>query len=131
MLLTTQYLEEADQLADRIAMLDRGLVVAEGTPDQLKTRLGTDWIEVRLRTAGDADQVAALGRRLTSGTVSVEALQVRIPVADRTAALLELALLLREASIIPADIAVRRPTLDEVFLALTGGSSRTDPEVAA
>jgi ABC-2 type transport system ATP-binding protein len=130
-LLTTQYLEEADQLADRIAMLDRGLVVAEGTPDQLKTRLGTDWIEVRLRTAGDADQVAALGRRLTSGTVSVEALQVRIPVADRTAALLELALLLREASIIPADIAVRRPTLDEVFLALTGGSSRTDPEVAA
>jgi ABC-2 type transport system ATP-binding protein len=130
-LLTTQYLEEADQLADRIAMLDRGLVVAEGTPDQLKTRLGTDWIEVRLRTAGDADQVAGLGRRLTSGTVSVEALQVRIPVADRTDALLELALLLREADITPADIAVRRPTLDEVFLALTGGSSRTDHEVAA
>jgi ABC-2 type transport system ATP-binding protein len=130
-LLTTQYLEEADQLADRIAMLDRGLVVAEGTPDQLKTRLGTDWIEVRLRTAGDADQVAGLGRRLTSGTVSVEALQVRIPVADRTDALLELALLLREADITPADIAVRRPTLDEVFIALTGGSSRTDHEVAA
>jgi ABC-2 type transport system ATP-binding protein len=106
-------------------------VVAEGTPDQLKTRLGTDWIEVRLRTAGDADQVAGLGRRLTSGTVSVEALQVRIPVADRTDALLELALLLREADITPADIAVRRPTLDEVFLALTGGSSRTDHEVAA
>ena len=129
-LLTTQYLEEADQLADRITMLDRGHVVAEGTPDELKTRLGTDWIEVRLATGADVDRVAGLGRRLTGGTVRIDDLQLRIPVTDRAAALLELAVLLREAGIAPVDVGVRRPSLDEVFLALTGAEARTGQEVA-
>jgi len=131
-LLTTQYLEEADQLADRITLLAGGKVVAEGSPDALKARMGTDWIEVHAAAAEDLARIAECGRGITRAAVRVDGLRVRIPVVDRTAGLLELAVLLRDARVTPADIEVRRPSLDEVFVALTGTAAPVDgPGVAA
>jgi ABC-2 type transport system ATP-binding protein len=131
-LLTTQYLEEADFLADRITMLAAGRVVGEGTPDELKARLGSDWIEVQAADAEDARSIAAIGQQLGEAEVGVDGLWVRIPVADRARAVLELAVRLREADVVPADITVRRPSLDEVFFELTADTgSVSGDEVAA
>jgi ABC-2 type transport system ATP-binding protein len=106
--------------------------VAEGPPDALKARLGTDWIEVSAAGVDDLARIADIGRRLTAAPVSVDGLRVRVPVADRTAAVLELAVLLREAGVTPADVEIRRPSLDEVFFALTGTAGPDDrQEVAA
>jgi ABC-2 type transport system ATP-binding protein len=119
-LLTTQYLDEADQLADRISMLKAGKVVAEGTPDALKAQLGADWLDLVLTSATDVQRVVQLADRLADGETRTDELKVSIPVKDRTRALIEVATLLQEAKIEPADITLRRPTLDEVFLHLTG-----------
>ena len=119
-LLTTQYLEEADQLADRISMLKEGRVVAEGTPDELKAELGADWLDLVLADPAEVPRVLALVERLADSEVRVEDLRVSIPVKDRTRALVEVATSLAEAKIEPEDITLRRPTLDEVFLHLTG-----------
>ncbi|NKI44585.1 ATP-binding cassette domain-containing protein [Streptomyces physcomitrii] len=116
-LLTTQYLEEADQLADRIAVVDRGRVVADGTADELKSRLGGDRLDVVLRAADRLDEVRAL---LPGAVVDEDRRLVSAPVADRMAALTETVRALRAAGIEAEDLAVRRPTLDEVFLHLTG-----------
>jgi ABC-2 type transport system ATP-binding protein len=118
-LLTTQYLEEADRLADRISMLKEGKVVAEGTPDELKAELGADWLDLVLLDPADVPRVLALVERLADGEVRVDDLRVSIPVRDRTRALVDVATSLREAKIEPEDITLRRPTLDEVFLHLT------------
>jgi ABC-2 type transport system ATP-binding protein len=119
-LLTTQYLDEADQLADRISMLKAGKVVAEGTPDALKAQLGADWLDLVLTATTQVPMVQQLVERLADGEIQVDDLKVSIPVKDRTRALVEVATLLQEAKIEPADITLRRPTLDEVFLHLTG-----------
>ncbi|WP_329571599.1 ATP-binding cassette domain-containing protein [Streptomyces sp. NBC_01361] len=117
-LLTTQYLEEADQLADRISVVDRGRVVAGGTADELKARLGGDRIDVVVRDGAQLDVVARL---LPDGaTVDADRRLVSAPVADRMAALTEVVRALQDAGVEAEDIAVRRPTLDEVFLHLTG-----------
>ncbi|SNT18667.1 ATP-binding cassette domain-containing protein [Actinacidiphila glaucinigra] len=124
-LLTTQYLEEADQLADRISVVDRGRVIADGTADELKARTGGDRIDVVLRDAG---QLAAAGALLPAfgGEVSVDADRrlVSAPVADRMAALTGVVRALESAGIEAEDIALRRPTLDEVFLHLTSDDHR-------
>ncbi|ONI72454.1 daunorubicin/doxorubicin resistance ABC transporter ATP-binding protein DrrA [Kribbella sp. ALI-6-A] len=119
-LLTTQYLEEADQLADRISMLRAGRVVAEGTPDELKAQFGGDWLDLVLADPADVQKVLALVERLADGEVRVEDLTVSVPVRDRTKALVDVAIALRDVQIEPEDITLRRPTLDEVFLHLTG-----------
>ncbi len=119
-LLTTQYLDEADQLADRISMLKAGKVVAEGTPDALKAQLGADWLDLVMTEQADVQRLLQLVDRLAEGEVRVDDLRVSIPVKDRTRALVEVATLLQEAKIEPEDITLRRPTLDEVFLQLTG-----------
>jgi ABC-2 type transport system ATP-binding protein len=119
-LLTTQYLEEADQLADRISMLRAGRVVAEGTPDELKAQFGGDWLDLVLADPADVHKVLALVERLADGEVRVDDLTVSVPVRDRTKALVEVATALRDVRIEPEDITLRRPTLDEVFLHLTG-----------
>jgi len=115
-LLTTQYLEEADRLADRIAVIDHGRVVAEGAPSELKDELGGDWIDVVVR---DQDGVAVaaelLGRLAGSAPeIDADARRVSAPVRDRMGALTAVV-----GELDAEDITIRRPTLDEVFLALT------------
>jgi ABC-2 type transport system ATP-binding protein len=116
-LLTTQYLEEADQLADRISVIDAGRVIADGTADQLKAKLGGDRIDIVLHDAG---QLACAASLLPGeATVDEDRRLVSAPVNDRMAALTEAVRALEAAGIEAEDIAVRRPTLDEVFLHLT------------
>ena len=121
-LLTTQYLEEADQLADRIIVLRAGRVVAEGTPDELKAAIGGDWLDVSVADPGDLPRLRELAAPFAAGELQIDenAAQVSIPVTDRTRALVGLSAALAEQRIEPLDITVRRPTLDEVFLQLTG-----------
>ncbi|WP_084961442.1 ATP-binding cassette domain-containing protein [Thermoactinospora rubra] len=117
-LLTTQYLEEADQLADRIAVIDAGRVVAEGTPAELKSRLGGDRLDVVVRRE-EALERAARALSSIAGTAAEtdrDTRRVSVPVSDRIAAITAALSVLGEDV---EDIAVRRPTLDEVFLDLT------------
>ncbi|MCX4698953.1 ATP-binding cassette domain-containing protein [Streptomyces sp. NBC_01604] len=129
-LLTTQYLEEADQLADRISVVDRGRVIADGTADELKALTGGDRIDVVLRDAGQLGAAVAL-LPLAASQVSVDADRrlLSAPVTDRMAALSGVVRALEEAGIEAEDVALRRPTLDEVFLHLTGGDREGDQRV--
>jgi ABC-2 type transport system ATP-binding protein len=131
LLLTTQYLEEADQLADRIAVIDVGTVIAEGTSDQLKERVGGAVLEVhvadRERTGDAATALKGVGRE--EATVDPDAGLVRVPVGtDGSAALTESVRRLDDTSIGLADIALHRPTLDDVFLTLTGRATKDGSE---
>lgn len=125
-LLTTQYLEEADQLAARISVVNRGRVVATGSPRELKSRLGGDRIDVVTRDSGDLGAAADLLRtRLrVAPTVDRDARRISAPVDDAVAGLTDIAQALRDARIPVEDLAVQRPTLDEVFLHLTTEESR-------
>ncbi len=120
-LLTTQYLDEADQLADRIAVIDRGRVVAEGTPDDLKNSVGSSSLQLRVKGAEDiVATLAAIEQVLgVRGTLSPEASRITAPMAnpDRVTDLL---VTLREAGIALDEMSVQKPTLDEVFLTITG-----------
>ncbi|GHH55826.1 ABC-2 type transport system ATP-binding protein [Streptomyces umbrinus] len=120
-LLTTQYLEEADQLADRISVVDRGQVIADGTADELKAKTGGDRIDVVLHDAGQLGAAVALlpfGKATLS--VDTDRRLLSAPVTDRMTALAGAVRALEDAGIEAEDIALRRPTLDEVFLHLTG-----------
>ncbi|MGX1512163.1 ABC-2 type transport system ATP-binding protein [Streptomyces collinus] len=117
-LLTTQYLEEADQLADRISVVDAGRVVADGTADELKAATGGDRVDVVLRDAGRLGAAVAL-LPLTGVRVDADRRLLSAPVTDRMAALSGVVRALEEAGIEAEDVALRRPTLDEVFLHLT------------
>ncbi|WP_371779608.1 ATP-binding cassette domain-containing protein [Streptosporangium subroseum] len=129
-LLTTQYLEEADRLADRISMLRAGRVVTEGTPEELKSAIGGDWLDIVLADAGDVAATEVIAGRIASGEVRVdgEARRVSVPVAERTRALVTMATALGDAGVEPIDITLRRPTLDEVFLHLMGERTATGKE---
>ncbi|WP_030972283.1 daunorubicin resistance protein DrrA family ABC transporter ATP-binding protein [Streptomyces sp. NRRL S-1824] len=127
-LLTTQYLEEADQLADRISVIDAGRVAAAGTADELKALVGGDRIDVVVR---DAAQLGAAAGLLTGGVVvDADRRLIGAPAGDRMATLTRTVRALEEAGIEAEDIAVRRPTLDEVFLSLTDRKA-DDAEVVA
>jgi len=121
-LLTTQYLDEADQLADHVVIVDHGRTIATGTPNELKGRAGQDMIEIRVRDA--ADLAAASEVLAPFGTeaprVDEPARRVAVPVADGTGRLPDAVRVLAEQRIAIDDVGLRRPTLDEVFLALTG-----------
>ncbi|HEY3833144.1 MAG TPA: ATP-binding cassette domain-containing protein [Acidimicrobiia bacterium] len=121
-LLTTQYLDEADQLAARIVIVDRGRVIADGTPADLKTQAGHDVIEARPRHAADLAAVASALRSLEIGEPVVDAGTRRVSLAvDEGAERLSVAMRALEAARIDVDdVGLRRPTLDEVFLSLTG-----------
>ncbi|MBD8516183.1 ATP-binding cassette domain-containing protein [Plantibacter sp. CFBP 8804] len=126
-LLTTQYLDEADQLADRIAVIDRGLVVAEGTSDELKASVGESSLQLRLADPADLEDA----RRVISSVlgvdtvVSPEATRITAPMRDPDA-VTDLFITLREAGIRLAEMSVQKPTLDEVFLTLTGHGVEAD-----
>jgi ABC-2 type transport system ATP-binding protein len=124
-LLTTQYLDEADQLADSICLIDAGRAVSTGTPDELKAALGGDRVDVVLRRPDDLNRATeVLGGMVSAepGEVRVEPELRRVSVAvrDRMAALAETLRVLDDAGLEAADINLRRPTLDEVFLHRTG-----------
>ena len=118
--LTTQYLEEADQLADRIAVLDRGRLVAEGTPEELKRRISGG--HVRLRFA-DADRLGLAGRVLPDAIADEEGLVLRVPSDGGVKSLQALLGRLDEYAIDVEEFSVHTPDLDDVFLALTGHAS--------
>ncbi|GAB3951680.1 hypothetical protein GCM10027614_54050 [Micromonospora vulcania] len=121
-LLTTQYLEEADQLANRISVIDAGRVVAEGSPDELKSMTGGDRIEVVVREAADLTPAARLVARICGAEPERDPAVRRLsaPVVDRVAGLIEVVRALDDAGIAVEDIGLRRATLDEAFLFLTG-----------
>ena len=133
-LLTTQYLEEADQLAHRICMLKEGRVIAEGTPDSLKSALGGDWLDIVLRPEVETATVAQIVKPVATGSIRIDTQvnRISVPITDRTRALVTVATALLEAGIEPEDLALRRPTLDEVFLHLTDSTKGDHPlEVAS
>ncbi|MFG3303102.1 ATP-binding cassette domain-containing protein [Micromonospora chersina] len=125
-LLTTQYLEEADRLADTVRVLDHGRVSAAGTPEELKSTLGGDRVDVVLHHPDDLAPAAAAITAATgvAPTVDRTALRLSVPVTDRVAALAAVLRAVDAAGLRAGDVAVRRPTLDEVFLHLT--DSRTE-----
>ena len=126
LLLTTQYLEEADLLADDIVVIDHGKVIAQGTADQLKAQVGGERVEVTVSDGADLDRVAKL---LTPLGVSAPVLSERqksllMPVTGGVAVLRQALQLLDDEDISVDDAGLRRPTLDDVFLTLTGRASR-------
>ena len=130
-LLTTQYLEEADRLAHLIGVLDGGRMIAEGTADSLKDRLGGAVLEVVVASGADLDRVAKLLLDLgDGGTESVDPVRglVAIPAARSASVVVEAASRLETAGIAIDDIALRRPSLDDVFLSLTGHRASADEE---
>ncbi|MDN3359476.1 ATP-binding cassette domain-containing protein [Actinomadura sp. DC4] len=118
-LLTTQYLDEADQLADRIAVVDTGTVIATGSPDELKAEIGSRIDVVVPETQGLPEAVAVLARIGEPDTDPV-ARRVSVPVGGESMSLPAVVRELDRAGVAVEDVAVRRPTLDEVFLRLTG-----------
>ena len=132
-LLTTQYLEEADLLADSIVVIDRGRVIARGSPDDLKRQVGGERIELVVHDAGMLEAAGAALSQVTQSDSDVDAQSRRVtaPVANGAGVLVDIVRSLDEASIKIDDLALRRPTLDDAFLSLTGHAAEDAAEEAA
>lgn len=130
LLLTTQYLEEADRLADRIGVIDHGKLIDEGTPDELKDRMGGNVVEVHVADDDKATAAGALSS-VAGGELRTEGNALLIPAVSGAATLTAAVRALDEAQIEPQDIGLRRPTLDDVFLALTGHGVEEDRPIVS
>lgn len=132
LLLTTQYLEEADRLAERIAVVDHGRVIAEGTSEELKARLGGAVVEVRLADPEQARQAAVVLTGTDGGEPTLDEDLVRVPSRDGTSTLTEVVRRLDAAGVAARSMQLREPSLDDVFLALTGHAAEAaEPEQAS
>ena len=129
LLLTTQYLEEADELADRIGVIDQGTLIAEGTANELKAQIGGTVIEV-IVPEEEREQAIEMLRRVTSEEPMFEPNRgcLVVQASDGTRTLMEVVRLLDEANLTPQDLEMHKPTLDEVFLSLTGRVAETEPD---
>ncbi|NNC75430.1 MAG: ATP-binding cassette domain-containing protein [Acidimicrobiia bacterium] len=128
-LLTSQYLDEADRLASRIGVIDQGVLVTEGTPVELKSALGGDVIEVHVNDADCSEGRRALASLSDEEPTYDEAAgMLAIPATDGAATLLRVVRALDDAGITPNDVALRKPTLDEVFMAVTGHTAESVAE---
>lgn len=127
-LLTTQYLDEADRLAARIAVIDRGRIIAEGTADELKYQLGGDVVELRAADDRDLEVAVAAIERLAPGDVRIDREHHRatLPAPEGPHTLMTVLRHLDQAGATVEDIGLRRPSLDDVFLHLTGSAARDD-----
>lgn len=123
--LTTQYLEEADELADRVGIINEGRIVAEGTPDALKRQVGTDVITARLAGGGETARAVVAGLPGVEG-VSLHGDVLTVSTADGAAGISPVAVALNESGVEVVDLSLRTPTLDDVFFELTGAHIRED-----
>ena len=119
LLLTTQYLEEADQLADEIAVIDHGKVIARGTSDALKKQVGGERLEITVENS-DIAKTQEIVSRISTSAIHTDVRTISAPVTTGSIALMDALRSLDEAKIHPLDISLKRPSLDDVFLSLTG-----------
>jgi ABC-2 type transport system ATP-binding protein len=127
-MLTTQYLDEADRLCDDIAVIDQGLVIAEGSPDELKAQVGGERLDIRLCNSADGARAAVALTAVGAEAPYVEDGSVRVRLADRQGAIAEAVRHLDDAGVAIDDIAIVTPTLDDVFLQLTGHGAEAGEE---
>ena len=129
-LLTTQYLEEADELADKIGVIDQGKLIAEGTADQLKNKLGADVVEFTLADEKQKDlalkAVNAVAKKRP--TYDEDHRRIRVPVVEGSKSMLRIARALDQVKISPSEISLHRPSLDDVFLSLTGDKAKSEEQ---
>jgi len=130
LLLTTQYLEEADRLADSIAVIDHGRVIAEGTADDLKRKSGGDVLEVTVASPRKLTTAVKALNALASGEPQIDKRtnHVTVPVLDGSSALIEAVRHLDRARVKIDDLSLHRPSLDDVFFGLTGRAAEVDGE---
>jgi ABC-2 type transport system ATP-binding protein len=119
-ILTTQYLEEADQLADRLVVIDHGSIIAEGTASQLKEQLGGTVIELSMHEEAEVGKAASIVQPITGTAPEVDGKVLRVPSPDGSHLLAQMLRQLDDQGVLPTTVSLREPSLDDVFLALTG-----------